>query len=151
MFTLSARKSLALLVFAAALSLAPHAAIANSVTYKEKLDDIAKSVVACIDKAAGTTADLLECSANAYREYDALLNESYRALRNAVKGDAAYSEALRAEQAAWKKLNKAAIKHIYKTGGGGSNDRINAAGVSTQLIINRIELFIYLLHSKEDE
>lgn|GEM_PF-6691408 len=116
---------------------------ASSQKYKETLEALQKSDSICMDQA-GTSADMSDCQTKFHNGLDTLLNESYRSLRNAVKEDKAYHEALRTEQLAWIKLNKAILDNVLQTGGGGSIDKITAASVSNQLLVNRIELFIYL-------
>ena len=143
-------KTVTSIFFAAMILFFPQSSSANSKAYQEKLNAIEKSESACIDKAEGVTSEILECAGKAFKEYDALLNDSYKHLRTAVKNDTAYYEALRTEQLAWIKLNKAAIDNIYKSGGGGTIDQIKAAGASAKIITNRIELFIYLILCQEE-
>ena len=141
-------RSLALFALIALMVFVPYHAFANSEIsqkYKEKLGAIQKRESVCMDKANGVTSDMLDCLSKSHSDFDALLNESYRSLRTAVKEDTIYFEALKTEQLAWIKLNKAIIDNVFKTGGGGSLDNINAGSISNQLLINRIELFIYLL------
>ena len=142
-------KTVRLIVFAAITLLFPQLSYASSKAYQEKLNATENRESACIDKAEGVTSEILECAHKAYQEYDALLNDSYKHLRTSVKNDTAYYEALRTEQLAWIKLNKAVIDNIYKNGGGGTIDQIKAAGASAKIITNRIELFIYLILCQE--
>ena len=144
-------KSLALFAITALVLSAPYHSFANteiSKQYKEKLDTIKNSESVCMDKA-DTTVDMHDCLSKSHSELDALLNESYRTLRSAVKEDKVYFDALKTEQLAWIKLNKAIIDNVFKTGGGGSLDSINAGGISNHIFINRIELFISLLLAHE--
>ena len=137
-------KSITVFVFAVIVVFVTQDSLANSEAYKEKLKNIQNSQSVCLDKAEAT-ADMIDCLSKSHGELDALLNESYRFLRNVVKEDKVYYDALKTEQLAWIKLNKAIIDNIFKTGGGGSLDRVNAVSVTNQLLVNRIELFISLL------
>ena len=138
-------KSVALIFFAAMILFFPQTSSANSKAYEEKLKAIETSKNACMDKAEGVTSEMLECFGKSYKEYDTLLNESYKHLRTAVEKDTPYYEALRTEQLAWIKLNKAVIDNVYKNGGGGTIDQVIATSAAAKIITNRIELLIYCL------
>jgi uncharacterized protein YecT (DUF1311 family) len=145
-------KSLAILTLTCISLLTPHHSSANSdlsKKYQDVLATIQNNESTCIDKAEGATSGILECLGKYNKEFDALLNASYRSLRNAVKENTAYYDALKIEQLAWIKLNKAILDNVSMTGGGGSLDNLKSGSISNQLLINRIELFIYLLHILE--
>ena len=113
--------------------------------YKAQMEGIDRVHDACIDKADGVTSEMRDCQGQAHQAMDGLLNETYKALRNGIKDDKTYAEALKKEQIAWIKLRDEAVRSSLENAGGGSMSPLVANGVALEMMRNRIALFIYLL------
>ena len=133
-----------LTILTAIILLAPQDSLAKSAQFRARLDAIQQAENICMKKADGITSEMRDCLGEASTKLDALLTDSYNYIRKEVKADTVFFDALKTEQLAWIKVRQAASAKVAAPYEGGSAGNLSYASAYNTILVNRVELFIYL-------
>lgn len=95
---------------------------------------LSKQFTACMDKAGGVTASMVECTAAETKRQDVRLNKAYKNLMNTLS--ATRKKELQSTQRLWMKYRDANCKFYYDPNGG-SIVRVTSAGCFMDMTTER--------------
>lgn len=95
---------------------------------------LSKQFIACMDKAGGVTASMVECTAAETKRQDIRLNEAYKNLMNTLS--ATRKKELQNTQRLWMKYRDANCNFYYDPNGG-SIVRVTSAGCFMDMTTER--------------
>lgn len=112
--------------------------------YRTALEEANRTLDTCLN-GADTTVAMRTCQGAASQALDTLLNQTYKTLRDSIKEDKAFAEALKKEQLAWIKLRDEATRNAMDSACGGTIGPLSANSIALGMMRNRIALFISLM------